>query len=229
MNKLHEQGLDIVLRKRFEEKVEKEKHKIYPETSVIPKIKKEFKDLGFNIEIYEQIETLGKLYPEITRDIVFKYYPLAKTDYEKCIIVNALENKKNLDLVPFFCNELVTLPNEEFYITSLLVGNFLMKISHKKYKDLYKDLLTNKKYKWGPKEDFRWCIILGTKKFKFEDFKDIYIDLLNVKKTACIQALDAYRDPNLKELFLKYLNDENDEARRVSKIALKHLGYEIKK
>ena len=202
----------------YEKALEEEKKLHYHEGSIYPDFYEEIKKLGFEFEIGMQLENICRENPEITKNIILKYYKKSICDDEKGFLMACLINKKHKDLIPFFI--------EEFYKYEKAnrdwAGNCLIQTADVKYIEEY--ILMLKDSKLG---DSRIYIIETVEKLKTNQKEIIpsLIKLLNddILRLSALKALSKYKEPSLLSYFEKYKNDKSSDIRNVAKKAIANI------
>ena len=209
-----------IMKFMYERLLELEKEHVYEPGSVSLEFESEIRELGFEFEISTQVERICQANPEITRDIVLKYYDMAVLSNEKAYLVNCLDSTYNKDLVPFFLKEFVKKENTKYDPVIVSIGNFLMLNADKKYTKEYIDILNM------PKEDLPYgkgYIIWVFEKLKLQEAIEPMLSLLKEEENytyIILNALRKYKEPSLLPVFNEYLDYKETDVRNVCKKAI---------
>lgn len=226
MNKKNDEAVKKVAKILYEQAIEREKNETFSPKSIFPELKKSIRDLGLKFEITDQIKELCKTNPELTRDTILKLYKKAEFINEKQFLISSLMTKENHVLIPYFYDELKNC-SEENRMLQIHIGGFFLFTANKNYKEYYRKILLDDSISilQEPFTDVRCYIITAINKFKYEDFKPIYIKLLDNRQLTmdCIKALDKYRDESLRPIFEKYIDDENKYIKKYAIKSIEHL------
>ena len=177
----------------YERMLELEKDYVYEPQSISIEFRSEIKKLGFEFETSSQAEVICRENPEMTRDIILKYYNKAILLNEKAYLVSCLSSNYNKDLVPFFLKEYLKKENDNPFISA--IGNFLTINADEKYTEDYISILNK------PEEEVKeqkFYIIDACEKLKLKEAIEPMLNLLKDRDRyvyAVIKALKKYRDP----------------------------------
>ena len=211
----------------YERMLELEKDYVYEPQSISLEFESEIKKLGFEFEISPQVEVICKENPEMTRNIVLRYYDKAILLNEKAYLVSCLSSNYNKDLVPFFLKEYLKKENDNPFISA--IGNFLTVNADEKYTEDYISILNM------PEEEVKeqkFYIIDACEKLKLKEAIEPMLNLLKDRDRyvyAVIKALKKYRDPQFLPLFQKYLDYKDSDVRRLCKQGIESIEKMLNK
>lgn len=213
--------------------IEKEKNKKYPKDSIIPVLKKNLSDLGYEILCANDCIDVCLEHPLETNMIILECYKNAIIDWEKEWIMNAVMSKKNVDLISFFINEFINLKNS--FMLRVSIGCFLEYCTHEKYIPEYIDLLINPEYDFTSKSlsDFRCYIVGAVSKFNDSRVKEVLKKLIYHSDEGLsfnsLKVLGRYKDESLRPIFEEFLNHDDKEYRKIAQKAIEKLDKQKEK
>lgn len=207
-----------ILKAVYERMLEIEKKHVYEAGSISLEFEAEIRKLGFIFETSSQVEYICQENPEITRNVILKYYDKAILGNEKGYLVDCLISKYNKDLVPFFLREYVKKENSiQGNMVAVAIGNFLIVNADKEHVQEYINILNM------PKEDMIYrkaYIITICGKLKLGEAIQTMLRLLKEEPKLTGFILDAfrkYRDVRFLPIFKQYIDDKDSYIRNIAK------------
>lgn len=228
-DKERKRQLDITIRNN---QIKKDKYIKYPKESIIPAFRKELLSLGYDIQCEDDCIRECLKYPLETNQVALKYYKLAVLDDEKIWIMECFHSKKNIELIPFFIEDLKNKTKGQHWLQTT-IAQFLRFVFHEKYFDLYEEVIRDKTINIiePPLGDARCYLMAALWKCKNERTKKLFLEFINddVFLCDCLIGLSKFKDESFRELFIKYLSHEDEDIRDICKKAIKILDKQKEK